>query len=452
MDWKHGVVNGAGIAGLLAACALHEACDEVTVYDQDALPEGPSARTGVPQGRQAHGLHARGVQALDELLPGFRDEMLAAGGVGADVQADVHWYLDGRLLRSAPAGLLGIGMTRRSLERLIRTRVEKLPSVSIIDTCAVDGLVAEGGRVTGVRVRPGRGQHTGVVAADLVVEAAGRGSRLPAWLAEAGYPQPAESRLEVGLSYVTRHYQYHDGQLDGLFASAVLPHPAAHRGGVLMRQDGDQWVLTLVGLLGEDPPVDEAGMLAYAGSLAGPELAAVMRASAPLDGPVKMRFPASVRRHYDRLDRFPGGLVVLGDALGSFNPVYAQGMTIAALEALALRAALAVPGLATERFRRAAGVLVREAWTLSANGDLRFPEVAGPRRAADRLANAYLTRLRAGATVDPALGRAFLRVVNMIDPPLSLLSPPTVARVLRAGGRRARAATQSAQGVPVSRS
>lgn len=471
-EGSHAIVVGAGIAGLLAASVLCEAFPRVTIYDRDMLPDAPAARPCVPQGRQAHGLHARGVSALDELLPGFRDEMLAAGGVDGDVLADIHWYLDGRLARRAPAGLRGIGMTRRGLERMIRSRVEKLPGVKIVARRGVDGLVVEGEKVAGVCLRPVTRDDPAnqpasgpvqIVLADLVVDAAGRGSRTPAWLAELGYPQPRESRLPVDLVYVTRHYRRLPGQLGGITGVAVVPYPGHRRGAALIGQEGDQWVLTLAGMLGEDPPTDDEGMLAYASSLVGPEIASVMRASGALDSPAKMRFPASVRRHYDKLDRMPSGLIVMGDALCSLNPVYAQGMTVSALQALALRKALADSGRRKEaggnprtrarragtgqlekRFFRAAGKLVSAAWAMSVAGDLRFPEVEGKRRPADRLVNAYLTQLRAAASVDPEVGRVFVRVANMVDRPSRLLSPAVIARVFLAAGERGAARPLSA--------
>jgi 2-polyprenyl-6-methoxyphenol hydroxylase-like FAD-dependent oxidoreductase len=467
MDWSHAVVVGAGFAGLLAASVLSEEFSQVTIYDRDILPAGPCPRPGVPQSRQAHGLHARGVAALDELLPGFRAEMIAAGGVSGDVQEDIHWYLDGYLAARGTAGLAGIGMTRRSLEWLIRSRVEKLPNVTITGSQPVDGLLVEGGRATGVLAR-GPGERA--VAADLVVDATGRGSRMPAWLAEHGFPPPPQSRLRVDIVYVTRHYRYLPGQLGGIIGTAVVPYPGHLRGAALIRQEGEQWVLTLVGMLGEDPPVDDAGMLAYARSLDGPEIASVMHDSAPLDSPVKMRFPASLRRHYAKLDRIPAGLIVTGDALCSFNPVYAQGMTVAALQALALREALAraragsgpasawragsgsagawragggPAGAVAEHFARAADRLVSAAWAMSVGGDLHLAEPAGRRGPGGRLVNAYLARLRAAASVDPAIAAVYLRVVNMTDPPGKLMTPATMIRVARAGGHARRAACQA---------
>jgi 2-polyprenyl-6-methoxyphenol hydroxylase-like FAD-dependent oxidoreductase len=441
----HAVVIGASVAGLLAAAVLSEVCPQVTVYDRDTLPDEAAPRRGVPQGRQVHALHARGVQALDELLPGFRDEMIAAGGVVADTQGDAHWYLDDYLLKPAPTGLVGVTLSRPVLEWLIRARVTKLPNVTITDATEVTGLVLADGRAAGVRVRaartPGTAEET--VPADLVLDAAGRGSRTPVWLAELGFPVPETSQVRAGVSYVCRSYARDPKQLDGRFGSLVTPYPGKPRGGAVLRQEGDRFVVLLAGMVGVQPPLDEAGLLAFADSLACPDLASVMRESTPLGDPVKYTYPESTWHHYETLSSCLGGFLVSGDAFSSFNPIYGQGMTIAALEALALRGLLSDPPTAAagleRRYFRAVGKLVAEAWETSASSDLRFPEVEGKRRPGAALINAYGERYRAAASIDPVLGETFLRVANMIDKPAKLLSPGHVLRVFRSAGKAVRA-------------
>lgn len=445
----HAVVIGASVAGLLAAAVLREAYPRVTVYDRDTLPAQPGHRRGVPQSRQLHALHARGAQALNELLPGFRDEMIAAGAVTADTQGDAHWYLDDYLLRPVPSGLEGIALSRLVLEWLIRSRVARLPGVTITDATDVTGLVTADGRATGVRVRAARtpgsaagGPDEQAVPAGLVLDAAGRGSRAPVWLAELGLPVPEASRVRAGVTYVCRTYRRDPRQLDGRFGSLVAPYPGHPRGGAVLRQEGERFVVLLAGMVGTEPPVDEAGMLAFADGLACPDLASVMRESAPLGDPVKYTYPESTWQHYETLPSHLGGFLVSGDAISSFNPIYGQGMTIAALEALTLRGLLggrpAAPGL-ERRYFRAVGRLVAEAWETSASSDLRFPEVRGKRRPGAALVNAYGERYRAAASVDPVLGETFLRVANMIDKPAKLLSPGHVLRVFRSAGRAVRA-------------
>jgi 2-polyprenyl-6-methoxyphenol hydroxylase-like FAD-dependent oxidoreductase len=451
------VVIGASIAGLLAAAALHEACPRVTVYERDILPAAPGPRRGVPQSRQLHALQARGVRALDELLPGLRDELIAAGGVAADMQGDVHWYLDDYLLKPARTGLEGIGISRPRLEWLIRARVAALPGVTITDATDVVRPVTGDGRVTGVTVRAARepDAREETVAADLLVDAAGRGSRTPVWLPALGRRAPATTQVRAGVTYVSRLYRRDQKQLDGRFGSLCTPYPGRPFGGAVLRQEGNQWVVLIAGMVGTDPPVDEAGMIAFADRFASPDIALVMRESAPLSEPMKYTYPESMRYHYESLPDRLDGLLVIGDAYCSFNPIYGQGITITALQALILRGLIspadhraanhraanhrAAPVNAADLARhyfQAAGKLVAEAWETSASSDLRFPEVDGNRRLGAALINAYGEKFRAAASVDQRLGETFLRVANMIDKPAKLLSPGIAARVFRFARRR----------------
>ena len=451
----HAVVIGASIAGLLAAAALSRACPRVTLFDRDTLPAEPGPRRGVPQTRQLHALQARGVQALDELLPGLRDELVAAGGVLADMQGDIHWYLDDYLLKPARTGLEGIGISRPQLEWLIRSRVAALPGVTITDETDVVRLVTADDQVTGVTVRAARTHDAAeeTVAADLVIDAAGAGSRTPVLLQELGLDAPRVTRVRAGVTYVTRMYRRDQKQLDGRFGSLFTPYPGRPFGGAALRQEGDRWVVLLAGMVGTEPPLDEDGMIAYADKFASQDIASVMRESTPLTEPLKYTYPESARRHYEKLGGLPAGLLVIGDAYCGFNPIYGQGITVAALEALILRRLLSPTedratearatqdssaGLARAYFQ-AAGKLVDEAWETSAASDLRFPEVEGERRRGAGLLNAYGERFRAAASVDPALGETFLRVANMADKPTKLLSPGTVLRVFRSAGKAVRA-------------
>jgi len=461
----HAVVMGASIAGLLAAAALSRACPRVTLFDRDTLPAEPGPRRGVPQTRQLHALQARGVQALDELLPGLRDELVAAGGVLADMQGDIHWYLDDYLLKPARTGLEGIGISRPQLEWLIRSRVAALPGVTITDETDVVRLVTTDDQVTGVTVRAARTHDAAeeTVAADLVIDAAGAGSRTPVLLKELGLDAPRVTRVRAGVTYVTRMYRRDQKQLDGRFGSLFTPYPGRPFGGAALRQEENRWVVLLAGMVGTEPPLEEDGMIAFAEKFASQDIAAVMRESTPLTGPLKYTYPESTRRHYEKLGGLPGGLLVIGDAYCGFNPIYGQGITVAALEALILRRLLSTTedratedratedratedratedraaGLARGYFQ-AAGKLVDEAWETSAASDLRFPEVEGGRRRGAGLLNAYGEKFRAAASVDPALGETFLRVANMADKPAKLLSPRTVLRVFRSAGKAVRA-------------
>ncbi|MFF7210893.1 FAD-dependent oxidoreductase [Streptomyces sp. NPDC008238] len=433
---RHAIVIGGSIAGLLAARALHDTFDKITVVDRDTLPDMPEPRRGVPQSRQLHGLLASGMAAMEDLLPGIADELVGEGAPRGDLQRDALWYLDGHLMRRAESGLIGIAPTRPLLEYVIRRRAARLLSkVTVVDACEVTGLVmdASGKRVAGVRIhRPTVHSAESEMAADLVIDASGRGSRAGAWLSKHGFSKAPESRIRVDMVYVHRYYRAEPGLLDRTLAVSYTASPGQPRSANVLRQEGDRFSLALTGMLGEEPPTDPAGMLAFAESLGAPEILEVMKSAEPLSDPVKMRYPHSVRRHYEKSNGHPEGFVVLGDALCSFNPVYGQGMSVAAMEAVLLRRLLREgdENLA-RRFHRSVAKLLDTPWALSAGGDLRFPEVEGKRTPVDGVMNRYLDRYRRAATVDAHLGRALLGVINLLDPPTRLLAPSLVLRTLR---------------------
>ncbi|HWM00735.1 MAG TPA: FAD-binding monooxygenase [Actinophytocola sp.] len=434
----HAVVLGASMAGLLAARVLAEHYRHVTVVDRDTLAVGPDRpRRGVPQGGHLHALLGRGLQALEELLPGLTEELIGKGAALGDQLGDARLYFGGHLMARSHSGLPLLCASRPLLEDAVRARVAATPGVDVVARCELVGLVtsADRQRVTGVRVRhDGRAEEA--MAAVLVIDATGRGSRIPTWLAALGLPAPAEERVRIGLGYASRLYRARSGALAGDLGIVRAPIPPHGRGGALAVLEGDRWMVTLIGVLGDHPPIDPAGFLDFARSLPGPDIHDAMASAEPLDDPVPFRFPASVRRRYERLPIFPERLLVLGDAFCSFNPIYGQGMTVAALEALALRDRLRrgrPPQSAA--FHRHVARILDAPWELAVGGDLAFPEVAGHRTPKTRILGAYIDRLHAAAATDAELATAFLRVAALVDPPTALMSPRIALRVLRHGRR-----------------
>ena len=225
--------------------------------------------------------------------------------------------------------------------------------------------------------------------------------------------------------------------------------------GAVVAAEGDRWLVTLVGAHGEHPPADESAWRSFAASLPVPDLEHLVTSATPLSGVVAYRFPMSQRRRYERLRRFPEGYVVVGDALCSFNPIYGQGMSVAALEARALDACLREgPAALPRRFFARVRPVVDVPWTIATGEDLRFPQVEGPRPPGFALGCAYLDRVQAAAAEDPVVCARFFEVLNLVAPPGALLSPRLAWRVLRrrpgrggaAAHPRRRAATATAAG------
>ena len=229
-------------------------------------------------------------------------------------------------------------------------------------------------------LRRADGSAEELLSADLVVDASGRGSRSPAWLDALGYPPPEREQVQIGLAYATRTYRLPPDALDGDLATLIAATPQHPRTGAMQRLEGDRWMLTLAGILGDHPPTDPDGFVDFARSLQFPDIYDAVRDAEPLDDPVAFRFPASVRHRYERSPRFPAGLLAVGDAVCSFNPIYGQGMSVAALEALTLRRHLA-RGIEPQprRWFRDLARLVDVPWQMAAGGDLVFPGVQGRR-------------------------------------------------------------------------
>jgi 2-polyprenyl-6-methoxyphenol hydroxylase-like FAD-dependent oxidoreductase len=437
----HAVVLGASLAGLLAARVLADAYERVTVVERDPLPERAEHRKGVPQGRHAHLLLPRGTQILNELFPGLLDDLAAGGAPVVRSLAELRFSPGGHrlCLRGHPAWAATCQASRPFLEGHLRARVRALPTVEILDRCEVVGLITTSARdrVTGVRMLSHAADVEEHLGADLVLDATARGGRTPAWLAAIGYEEPPQVQLTIHLKYATRHLRLRPDALPGLKFVTIGAEPGQPTGLVMFAEEDDRWVLTVIGYGRHHPPTDPDAFLAFVETITPPEVFTAIRDAEPLDDIVAYRFPANLRRRYERLRRFPAGLLVVGDALCSTNPVYALGMSVAALQAAALQATLANGDHdLARRFFRAAAKPVNRAWQLTIGSDLALPQVQGPRPLPVRAINTYVNRVLTAAERDPAVAEQFLRVAALQDPATRLFRPSTARRVVLAILRR----------------
>jgi 2-polyprenyl-6-methoxyphenol hydroxylase-like FAD-dependent oxidoreductase len=436
---KHAVVIGASMGGLLAARAVSDFFDNVTVLERDTFPEQDIPRKGVPQGRHAHGLLARGRQVIEDFFPGWTDEVVAAGGSKGDIAADTIWIGHGVTLKTARSDLVGLLAARPVLEGQVRRRLLALSNVKAVANCSVQGLIADDSRsaIRGVRVKVDGTEQA--IMADLVIDASGRGSSSPAWLEQLGFARADEERVEIGIGYTTRLYRRKANDLGGKLAVVVAGSGPNWRNGALLYQAEDRWIVSIGGYFGDLAPDDEKLFAAYARSLPTPDIHDIVAHAEPIGDFVTYRYPANLRRRYERLGRFPDGYLVFGDAMCSFNPVYGQGMTVAAQEAVSLQDCLRLGDKElARRFFRAAATTIDTPWDIAVGNDLRHPQVAGPRPARVRFINWYVGKLHFAARHDTHLSNAFLQVANLQAPPPRLLHPAIVMRVLWQNLRRRR--------------
>jgi 2-polyprenyl-6-methoxyphenol hydroxylase-like FAD-dependent oxidoreductase len=432
---QHAVVIGASMGGLLAARALADYYEQVTVLERDVLPPAGEQRKGVPQGRHTHLLLARGLETMEAFFPGLTEELVALGAVYEDLREKSVWHQAGGYYCQFKSGLKGIWISRPLLEGHVRARLTALPNVCITGGCDVLGLAVtpDHTQVTGVRLIPRQaGSTEEILSADLVVDASGRGSRARAWLQSLGYTPPQELLVRVNAAYASRVYRRKPQQMNGHLGALIAAAPHNPRGGVMVAQENDRWIVTLFGYFENKPPTEEREFVEFARTLEAPDIYHVIKDAEPLGEIIPATMPGSQRYLYEHLSRFPEGFLVTADAICSFNPIYGQGMTVAALDALALHECLwaGTQNLA-QRFFQQASETIDIPWQIAVGNDLRFSQVEGERTPRTKFLHWYINKLHIAARRDPTVALAFYKVTNLIASPSSLLHPLLALRVLR---------------------
>lgn len=447
---KRAVVLGGSIAGMLAARVLSDHFAHVVILERDYLHDRPVSRKGVPQARQGHVLLQAGAKIIGELFPEIGDDMDGAGARGCDAAKELHWFHFGVYKAKINSGIRIYLLNRMLFEGVLRRQLRRRANVEFIDEADVLGLEmdADKTRVVGVRYAPRREEGERLATGDLVIDASGRGSRTPRWLSEAGYPRVVESEVKVGVAYASRVYRVPRDVPEADLRRAAFPKPPeTRRFGVMYPMGDGVLMVTLAGWLRDHPPTKDEGFTAFARSLPTPEFGEVLGRCKPAPAIHGHQIPSSLRRRYEAMERWPEGLVVLGDALCSFNPTYAQGISVAALEVERLRRRLEVtgrrrrsirsPGLARRIQRDVAGALMVP-WLMASCEDLRFPQVVGHRPFWLPLIQWYVARVLELSATHGGVLRRFLLIMNLLRGPTVLMAPTVIFAVLIQGIRRAR--------------
>ncbi len=441
----HAVVMGAGFAGLFAARVLSDWYRTVTVVERDVLPDNPLQRKGIPQGRHLHGLLSRGSQALEELFPGILSELVVAGAHVIDdgdmsrICTRIGQYGLNRADKFAdPAALTLYLASRPFLEFHIRRRVNSLGNVSFVDGCdAVEPILNATNVIAGVRVASRNTGEQTVLEAALVVDAMGRAARTPALLSKLGSRRPVETRSTTHATYSSQLLSMPEGCIPEKLMMAVQPGAGKPRGALMAHEHG-AWILT-VGRLANDPnpPTDLHGMVSLVEGFVPPSILAAVRTAETVGDVAVFRYTGAVWRRYDLMENLPVGLLVVGDALCSLNPIYGQGVTMAALQALVLRDCLrdGDPCL-PQRFFAAVADHIKPVWEMNEANDRAQASSRQWHRLSGRFTNWMMNGAMKAAENDIVLTETFYRVTNLVDPPGRLREPSVVRRMMVGNLRR----------------
>ncbi len=429
------------MAGLASAAILARHFSRVTIFDRDVDPEAPQVRAGAPQGNHVHVLLTRGWRLLDELFPGLDGRLREAGARPIDWIDDVIWETPfGRSPRVA-SHLHSRLCSRPLLEHAVRRELLDNPKVRLIGGHEVTGLQSEGepAKVVGVTLqRRGREDVDPLspedLRADLVVDTSGRGSKAPQWLRELGYGAPEETIIDARLGYASRIYRRRP-EVDWSVLYVMNRAPSIPQSGVIYGIENDRWIVTLVGYNGHFPPTDEAGFLECARGLAKPTLYEAIAGAEPLSKIHGYRRTENRVRHFERLRRWPAGLLVLGDASCALNPVYGQGITVAAIAASHLDDLLSErppPEQLGALYQRRLAAAIKDPFTAATGDDLRWPGTSGKVTRGLRLLHRLVDRVMAAATDDPRIHLRLMEVLHMTRPTSALIRPRILAKALRA--------------------
>jgi 2-polyprenyl-6-methoxyphenol hydroxylase-like FAD-dependent oxidoreductase len=435
---QHAIVMGGSLAGLLTARVLSKHFERVTIVEKDRVNDRPESRSGQPQTQHLHGLLATGLHVMTEYFPDLPAALVENGAVINDFAESMCWYIYGGYRSQFKIGFPVTTMSRELLEYLIRVRVLSLPNIKLLDRTIVKELqtTIDKDRIIGIKIEQHDTEnHSISLTADLIVDATGRNSSSPRWLETLGYKPPLESKVHVDVRYATRIY--HRDPQDSRSQIWIVSTPDASKQnsvGAMFPIEGNRWIVTLATWHSDGTPITEGNFLEFAHRLEGQDIYDIISQCEPLSGVIPYKFPFSLRRHYERLNQFPLGYLVLGDAVSSFNPTYGQGMTVAALEAVELDRLLtnniSPTGLAKTFFRHIAKV-IDIPWQLSVGEDFRFSQTRGAKPIGIDFINRYVARIHRATLVDVVVGEAFLKVMNLMAPPISLFHPRIVWRVFK---------------------
>lgn len=425
----HAVVIGGSLAGLLAGRILAEHFDRITILERDVFPDKPLPRAGVPQSRHLHVLLLRGQQILEQLFPGLAVDLQAAGAPVLDSGSDIAMLLPHGWAAPFQANLPGIVFSRDLLDWTVRHHLAHCANVQIRQGITVTGLMRNVSQTGVGGVLVGR-PNPEAIQADFVVDASGKTSHTPHWLPAIGYEPPAETVVNAFLGYASRLYRVpaHAAPKQAVFVH--LAPPDRTRGGALFPIEGNRWIVGMAGGDRDYPPTDEAGFLAFARSLPTPAIYSALQDAEPLTPIYSYRATENRLRHYDRLSRYPENFVVLGQASCAFNPIYGQGMTVAAIEAQILDRAL--------RQQQSARQIQKElvaahagAWQLATLQDYRYRGTEGAQPSATtRLLNAYMDQIGRLCTEDTSVYRTMLEVMHMLKPSVALFQPHIAVKAI----------------------
>jgi flavin-dependent dehydrogenase len=444
-QFSRAVVIGGSIAGLTAARVLSDHFDKVTVIERGPMADGVEFPKGVPQSRHPHILLIRGERILEDHFPGFKQDLIDGGAKVMNFGRDLKMRFPGGWLPQYQTEMQGIAASRKLIDFTVYQHVAQIPNINfkpdseVVSICTDD----DNRRVIGVQIHNRADGRVEDVPAELIVDASGRNSKAPHWLAQLGYAAPEDNVVNAFPGYASRIYEIPKNFDKGWKTMYIMPNPPeVTRGAIIIPMEGDLWHVTLIGMNRDNPPTDEAGFMKFARSLVSSDIYDALNAAMPVSPIWGYRRAENRMRRYDIMEKYLEGFVALGDAVYALNPVYGQGMTLASIastildQCVAEQAALGqgddFTGMA-EKFQKMLSKELVMPWQTATNEDMRWPETEGKQDldAASRFIGRYFNLVLQAMPHSVKVTDAFFHVQHMIAPPTILMHPVIMFTVLK---------------------
>lgn len=436
---ERAIIIGGGIGGLLTARVLADYYTDVLIIDKDEFPSQPVDRTGTPQGFHPHRFTPRGSMILHQLFPGFNQDLLTHGAASSLNKSirQVNHYGTIEFTNEEE----DVTCSRALMEWVIRKNVDQIANVRFLTKHDVIRLQTSADQtiVVGVHVRDRVTKRENTLAADMVFDVSGRGSKLTQWLAQMGYEVPTPDRLLVSLAYSTRRYRAPKEIAEKWDVIRIAGHPSNQTlTGVFSMIENNIAEMILYGLGGTYPTTDIKSYEQQFSQLASPIIAEIASELEPITPPRGYRIPALTRQRFEQMKHWPAGLIVLGDALCNFDPIFGQGMTLAAIEVEALENCLSeqeerpLPHFELSVLQKLQEV-IEPAWWFNCVADLSWSKVEyiGQPLKGIEFAQKYLELYLKQATVNqniPLYG-LYWAVNSLLFAPNTVFDPQLIAAV-----------------------
>jgi 2-polyprenyl-6-methoxyphenol hydroxylase-like FAD-dependent oxidoreductase len=435
MKRNRAVVAGGSIAGKLAARVLSEFFNEVIIIEKDKNADSITNRKGVPQSAHGHVLLKSGEEILEDFFPGIIQELSQKGARKSDFAGDLLWSHHGSQKIRFDSDVFISQQSRPLLEKQIQKRLEKVSNIHFRFGCKVKNLLMDKNEIIKVVFEDEEGLIT-ELSTDLIIDATGAAALHNQWLRDLGFGIPPKTEVKVNLFYASMVYKgFSPGLMDWHSLLAYPDPPEIDRGGTISPIEGNRMLVTLIGYGANNIPNDLDSFMDYAKTLKHPDFYEVIKNEIPCSDKIEVyRFPALHRYHFEKLKDLPSGLLVIGDAACRIDPVFAQGMSLAAMEAKALKGLLmeqTTKKQLTKSYHKKVGRILGIPWLIALTEDFRFRTTSGRKPIGLPILQWFVKKVVAASAYNEDVYTKFIQVLHLKKHPITLASPYILAKVFK---------------------